>query len=307
VPLVTAPTCSSPRITGLPWRGIPCPSILKATSFSAVPSARARAIASEPMNPVSSLQHQPRPASIGLRSGGAKPAGDDAGVEQLGPDRRRHLGVEQQLDPVLAGVAGAAGERRPAADLDVRDVEARRQLDPERAADDAAGMRALDGEHRVAIGDVADERVELATLAAEPGEVGLVVGGVGDNEVTVAAEPVGEEVVDHATVLVAEDRVLGAADLDLGDVVREHPLQEGERPETLDLDLPHVGDVEHPGVRPHRRVLLADPLVGHRHRVAGEGDDLRPELDVLLVEGRLPQGCVGGHAAQSSERTALTL
>ena len=31
-------------------------------------SALAAAIASAPMNPVSSRQHQPRPASIGLRS-----------------------------------------------------------------------------------------------------------------------------------------------------------------------------------------------------------------------------------------------
>ena len=46
------------------------------------------------------------------RVAGAEPAGDDAGVEQLGPDRRRDLGIDQQLDPVLAGVAGAADERR---------------------------------------------------------------------------------------------------------------------------------------------------------------------------------------------------
>ena len=36
-------------------------------SFSAVPLSRAAATASEPMNPVSSLQHHPSPASIGFR------------------------------------------------------------------------------------------------------------------------------------------------------------------------------------------------------------------------------------------------
>ena len=158
---------------------------------------------------------------------GAEPAGDDAGVEQLGPDRRRHLGVQQQLDPVLAGVAGAADQRRAAADPDVGDAHPRRQLDPEGAGEDGAGVRALDGEHRVAVGDVADDDVEPAAPAAEPGEVGLVVGGVGDDQVAVAAEPVGEEVVDDAAVLLAEARVLGAADLELGDVVGEHQLQEG--------------------------------------------------------------------------------
>ena len=103
-----------------------------------------------------------------------------------------------------------------------------------------------------------------------------MVGGVGDDQVAVAAEPVGEEVVEDAAVLVAEARVLGAADLDLGDVVGEHPLQERERARPLDLDLAHVRDVEHPGVGPHRRVLLADPLVGDRHLPAGEGNELRP-------------------------------
>ena len=64
VPLVTSP----PPATGLPWRAMPGPVILKATSFCAGPSSRARRMTSEPMKPVSSLHAQPRPASIGLRS-----------------------------------------------------------------------------------------------------------------------------------------------------------------------------------------------------------------------------------------------
>jgi hypothetical protein len=64
VPLVTSP----PPRTGLPCRGIPGPSMTKGTSFSAGPAARAARTASEPMKPVSSLQAQPRPASIGPRS-----------------------------------------------------------------------------------------------------------------------------------------------------------------------------------------------------------------------------------------------
>jgi hypothetical protein len=64
VPLVTTP----PPVIGFPCRAIPGPSMVKATSFSDGPSARTLATASEPMKPVSSLQHQPRPASIGPRS-----------------------------------------------------------------------------------------------------------------------------------------------------------------------------------------------------------------------------------------------
>ena len=73
-----------------------------------------------------------------------------------------------------------------------------------------------------------------------------MIGGVGDEQVAVAAEPVGEEVVEDPAVLGAEARVLGAAQPDRGDVVGEDALQKGERPRALDLDLAHVRDVEHP-------------------------------------------------------------
>ena len=69
MPLVTTPAGSpAASSTGLPCRGIPLPVSANGASLSAVPAARAAATASAPMNPVSSLQHQPSPASIGLRS-----------------------------------------------------------------------------------------------------------------------------------------------------------------------------------------------------------------------------------------------
>ena len=68
VPLVTRPAGSPSASTALPWRGMPRSVSTNGANFSGVPSARARATASEPMNPVSSTQHQPSPASIGLRS-----------------------------------------------------------------------------------------------------------------------------------------------------------------------------------------------------------------------------------------------
>ena len=93
------------------------------------PRAAART-ASEPMKPVSSLQHQPSPASIGPRSShqvvaveveadlqAQRVAGGQAGrrraaAQQLVPERRRVARGEQQLDAVLARVAGAADQRR---------------------------------------------------------------------------------------------------------------------------------------------------------------------------------------------------
>ena len=162
-----------------------------------------------------------------------------------------------------------------------------------------AGVRALDREHRVAVGDVADGDVELAAPAPEPGEVGFVVRRVGDDQVAVAAEPVGEEVVEDAALLVAQARVLGAADGDRGDVVGEDPLEEGERARPLDLDLAHVGDVEHPGVGPDRGVLLDDPVVLNRHLPAGERDELGAAL-AMAIEQRSALEVLDGHGARLS-------
>ena len=64
VPEVTSP----PPTTGLPWRAMPGPVMANGTSFSRGPASRVARTASDPMKPVSSLQHQPRPASIGPRS-----------------------------------------------------------------------------------------------------------------------------------------------------------------------------------------------------------------------------------------------
>ena len=53
-----------------------------------------------------------------------------------------------------------------------------------------------------------------------------MVGGVGDGQVAVGAEPVGEEVVEHAAVLAAQDEYCAPPSAIFGDVVGEQPLQE---------------------------------------------------------------------------------
>ena len=123
-----------------------------------------------------------------------------------------------------------------------------------------------------------------------------MVGGVGDRQEVIGREPVGEEVVNHATLLVAQARVLRPADLEPGDVVGEHALQKRRGLRPLGLDLPHVGDVEHPGVRPHRRVLLPDPVVLDRHLPAGEGNEPGAGGGVEVVERGAAEGG-GGHEA----------
>ena len=89
-----------------------------------------------------------------------------------------------------------------------------------------------------------------------------MVGGVGDRQVAVGVQAVGEQVVEHAAVLAAQHAVLRAAavelDGDLRDVVGQQPLQQLERLRAGDFDLAHVRDVEHAARLAHGAVLGAD-------------------------------------------------
>ena len=160
---------------------------------------------------------------------GGEPGRHGPRLDQRRPQRRRRARLDQDLDPVLARVAGPADERLGPGDGERRGPHPGRQLVVGEPGDDRAGIRSLDGEHRVVAEPVAELGVEVARVLAEPLQVALVVGGVGDRQVAVVGEPVGEQVVEHPAVVAAENRVLGAADGDLGDVVGEQPLEQRPR------------------------------------------------------------------------------
>ena len=120
-----------------------------------------------------------------------------------------------------------------------------------------------------------------------------MVGRIGDDQIPIAPEPVGEEIVNDPAGLVAETRVLSPTHLDPAHVIGKHQLQELQRPGPLHLDLPHVRDVEHPHMRPHRRMLLPNPLIGNRHLPPRKRNELRPPLSVEIVQGSAPQDGLG--------------
>jgi hypothetical protein len=161
------------------------------------------------------------------------------------------------------------------------------------AVEDRAGVGTLEGEHRVAVGDVADLHVEAARVVAQPGEVALVVGGVRDGQEDVA-EAIGEEVVEHAAVVAAEDRVLRAAVGELRDVVGQDALEERLGVGPVRLHLAHVRDVEQARARAHGHVLGANALVLHRHLPAGERHEPRAECRVAIVKSSTTKRFGGG-------------
>ena len=220
-----------------------------------------------------------------------------ADLEEGVPYGGRAVGRRQQLHPVLARVAGSADEALGARDLQDGGVHARGQLARGEGRHHAPRVGPLDREHRVAVDRVADLGVELAGVLGEPREVALVVGGVGDRQVAVVVQPVGEQVVQDATVLAAEHRVLGRARLQSRDVVGEEPLEQVSGVRAGGLDLAHVGDVEHPAGRADGDVLLPHSLVGDRHLPSGERDELRPSGGVCLVK-RCALQRRGGHGVR---------
>jgi hypothetical protein len=130
----------------------------------------------------------------------------------------------------------------------------------------------------------------------EPGEVARVVGGVRDRQVALGAEPVGEEVVEHAAGLVAQHAVLGAALRERVHVVGEQPLEQRRGARAARLDLAHVADVEHARATSHGRVLLADPGVLDRHLPARERDEPGTGGTVPRVQRRALEGVrLSGH------------
>ena len=122
-------------------------------------------------------------------------------------------GREHQLHPVLARCSRCRRPGRPGTPATVRTrrAEARRQLAVGEARDETAGLRPLDGEHRVVGDAVGHGGVVVGGVALEPGEIARVVRRVRDGEEAVRAEAVAEEVVEHPAVGPAQDRVLGAA------------------------------------------------------------------------------------------------
>ena len=300
VPLVTTPTVVVVVSTAHPARGMPCPVKTNGASFSSVPCSacsRSRVSADEvgverarPLEPGLDRRalgaesrcrragSRPPVAACRARPGpqGTTPASSSASQTAVAVAR-----LDQQLDAVLARVAGAAHERRRTRDRRLGVAEAIRDLallGPRPRISTA--RRPLQREHRVLGGDVGDlHPVEAVGLPREPVEVAVGVGRVHDGQEALLAvgrgEPVGEQVVQHAAVLAAQQRVLRAARLDLADVVGQQVLEElgGARPARRDLA--HVRDVEDAGAGAHRDVLLAHALVLHRHLPARERNHAR--------------------------------
>ena len=88
-------------------------------------------------------------------------------------------------------------------------------------------------------------RKSLLPLCLEnPVQVAVPGGGVGYNHVMLFAPLVDGHVVDDPAFFIGDRRQLHLADLLLCEVAAHHPLEKIQGLRSLDLDLPHVADIE---------------------------------------------------------------
>ena len=202
-------------------------------------------------------------------------------LEDRVPER---LGVVLRAAELHALLARVAGSR----DHDLDTVQLAHGVGERRGIGQAEPLeraRALDGDKAVLVGRVAHlAPARLALL--QPGVDGGAIRRV-DHEIELpVGEAVRDEVVDDPARLVREERVLRLAVGQLVDVVREDRLQERLPGRAVDVDLPHVRDVECAGVGPDCLVLGDHALVLHGHLVAGERHHARAERDVARIQRR---------------------
>ena len=95
-----------------------------------------------------------------------------------------------------------------------------------------------------------------------------------------------DEIVQHPTAFVAEERVLTVADREPPHVVDRQRLADRAGLWAADLDLAHVAHVEEAAVLADRTMLFGNAAVGEGHLPAAELGPAGVEPPMGLVDGR---------------------
>ncbi len=225
------------------------------------------------------------------------------------PDPIGRLRRDENLEAVLAGVAGARHGGADVGHLPVREpvVLHRGEIDADERLKDLERRRALQREQRVSRGRIDGHGVAgSGDVPGDPGVVLLNVAGVDDEEEVRGGQAVDEQVVDKRALRRQQARILRLPDLQLRGVVARDALHRRQRVPAGDLDLAHVADVEEAGARAHGHVLVGDARILDRHVPAAERTHLGAGAAMAGVERRLLERRGGGLFHEEQRRVTET-
>ena len=233
----------------------------------------------------------------------AEPARNGSCRDKPIPPAADLLEGSEEFETLLAGVAGAAEDHLTEfADAIVCRHPAGSGLD---LVPEGDGFRPLDRESPE-FGAAVVKGHAFAGMGEHPFTILVNASGVDDEEKALLAGPVGNEVVDDATVFIQEQGVLPLADGERGEVVGEESIEPVQSPGSLDLELAHVGNVEDPHRVSHGLMLGDDALVLDRHFPAGERHDAGAEGEMAVVEGgTIHDGSVATPTMMSTEPSVI--
>ena len=202
-----------------------------------------------------------------------RPAGLEDGVQDL----HRVVGRDGQLEAQVAGVAGARHHDRDRRELGLGEPEVRQVGDlGHQPGEHVARARALDGEHRVVVGDVLDRDAAAVLVRGQPAQHRPR----GRHQQLVVALPEDDAVLHHEAAVVAPQRVRRAAGPQDAQVAHHHAGQEVDGLGTGDPVLE-----ERRGVEDAHRVAHGEVLVLGGVGEAQRGQVPRPVgVEVLVVE-----------------------
>ena len=146
----------------------------------------------------------------------------------------------------------------------------------------------MHGDSVVIVGSVAHRQIVCATerrcLLLQPRHIWLDPRGVDDEQENIFGQAVGVEIVNHATALIAHERVLAEAGREFADVVRENLVQKLRSRRAAHGNFTHVRDVENPGGIAHGEMFIRDTRVLHGHFPTAELDKFAAKLLVGFVK-----------------------
>lgn len=230
---------------------------------------------------------------------------DRANFQQRVPQTGGVLIGDVDLEAVLAGVPGAGQQQVLPVNfhLDGRVIlQLRHQgvlIRRNERQQDGLGVRSLHRDEGGLGGNVVYGDVEAGSPLSQRRGHNLGVAGVGHHKVLVFTPPVGNEVVDDAAVFLADQRVLGLAHGNRGQLAGQGVVQEGCGVRAGYPHFAHVGEVEQSGGVADSVVFGQLGVVLQGHLPAAEvGEGCAGNL-VLLIE----RGVVLSHHGILSSQT----